>query len=132
MAELAAGGGQDVRRRFLAAFVRGRVIVPSPGLAASGLQMNAGPQPAGDVRINLVGMEGPDGSNGLVVFTSEQTLRSWRPVGCPYVEVAGAEAVNMALRSELGSIVVNPSGPARVHVARAELVALAEGANDSS
>lgn len=126
MAALAAGGGKDARRRFFTAFMRSRLIVPSPGLAASGLPMNAGPRPVGDVRINLVGIEAPDGGNGLVVFTSEQALRRWRPVGCPYVEVAGAEAVKMAMRPELGSIVVNPSGPARVHVARAELVALAE------
>ena len=129
MDELAAGGGKDVRRRFFAALVRSRLIVPSPGLAASGLQMNAGPQRADNAKINLVGVEAPDGTKGLIVFTTEQALQKWRPVGCPYVEVVGAQVVQMALRSGLKSVVVNANGPTRGLISQAELFALAEGSD---
>jgi hypothetical protein len=129
MEALAMGGGADVRRRFFAALLRSRLILPSPGLAATGLPMNTKVRPVEDVTINLIATEAPDGSQGLVAFTSELALRAWRPVGCPYVELVGSEVIRMALHSELKSIVINPRGPTGGYVSHAELLALAEGSD---
>jgi hypothetical protein len=132
IAALANGGGAEVRRRFFAAFAESRLIVPSPGLEAAGVPMNARVEPQRDVKINVVGSEAPDGSKGLVAFTSEKALLAWRPVGCPYVELRAPDIVSLALRSDLRSIIVNPAGPVGGYVSYAELTALAEGADPAA
>lgn len=129
IAAMANGGGTEQRKRFFAALRRSNLILPSPGLEAKGLPMNAVVQAQSEVAINLIATEAPDGSRALVAFTSEGALQAWRPVGCPYVEIQALQVVGMALRSNFGSIVINPRGPAGGYLSQAELLVLAEGGN---
>jgi hypothetical protein len=127
MRALAAGGGAADRRRFHEALLRAQLIIPSPGLQATGLPMNAAVRTDQEVNLNLIGVEAPDGGRAMLGFTSEAALLAWRPVGCPYLSMPVPEALAMALGAGFGSLVINPRGPAGGWIPEAELRALAEG-----
>jgi hypothetical protein len=127
MQTLAARDDAKTRRQFYEALLRANLIVPSPGLEATGLAMGAAVTLERAQRIHVMGTEAPDGSRGMIALTSEAALLAWRNAGCPYVEMAAREAFALALGSGFGSVVLNPRGPAGGFLRKGELAALAEG-----
>lgn len=87
MIMLARGGDRRNWKKFFERLVAGCLIVPSPGAEPIGHTDGA--------QIHLMVRDAPDGSSGLIVFTSEDALRAWRQVGCPYFDMPSLKAINL-------------------------------------
>jgi hypothetical protein len=110
-------GRQDLYRELL----KSRFILATPGMSARQTPLQPGS------KLDFVSTTGPQGRSAMLVFSSDDALRAWRPVGCAHIIAPARELFGMALRSGLDSVMVNPRGPAGGVIDRLALAALAEG-----
>src|SRR5260370_6452203 len=95
-------GRQDLYRELL----KSRLILPTPGISARQTPLQPGS------KIGFISRAGPQGKSAMLVFSSDEALRAWRPVGCDHIIAPAPELFGMALRSGLDSVMVNTRGPA--------------------
>lgn len=121
MIMLARGGDRRNWKKFFERLVAGCLIVPSPGAEPIGHTDGA--------QIHLMVRDAPDGSSGLIVFTSEDALRAWRQVGCPYFDMPSLKAIKLAVQAKQGSLLINPESPSGIFLRRRDLLMLLGNTN---
>jgi hypothetical protein len=121
MGALARNDTREGRQALYRELLKSRLILPTPGMSA-----RPTPLPPGSA-IRFVSTTGPQGGSAMLVFSSDEALRAWRPAGCDHIIAPARELFGMALRSGLDSVMVNPRGPAGGVIDRLALAALAEG-----
>ena len=125
---LALAERDPARRRsaVVHALARARVLVP----VVSHLEErddDADGGPAGEKRASaaMVTLAAPDGRGAIPVFSSMDTLRTWRPDARPIPMEAVRAALGSVTEAD-GLLVVDPAGPVTVQVPRPAVWALAQ------
>src|SRR5262245_11939629 len=106
MGALAQGDSLEKRRALYAALRTSRLMLATPG-ADEGAGPSDGTRP-----IRFIATQDADGTSMMLAFTSEAALLAWRPVGCTYTVLSARDVFGLALKAQMQTILINPSGPA--------------------
>jgi len=110
----------------VAALGSARVLVPVLAELEVAEETPAGHVVDKEASAGVVALEAPDGRRALPVFSSVDTMRTWRSDARP-VPVEAARAALSAVSEDWALLVVDPAGPFTVLVPRPAVWALARG-----
>lgn len=114
------------RSAVVHALARARVLVPVVAHLEES-EESADGAPAGDKSASaaMVTLATPDGRGAVPVFSSMDSLRTWRPDARP-IPVEAVRAALASVSDADGVLVVDPAGPVTVQVPRPAVWALAQ------
>ena len=123
LAAYAAGGS---RLAALQVLQRARLLVPVVAVLGDVEQDASGLARDKSSEMATVLLTGPGGRQGLLAFTSAQTMARWDPEARP-VPVAAPLAARAALQDGAEAVVVDVAGPVTYAIEGGSLASLAEG-----
>ena len=75
----------------------------------------------------IMAFENDAGASVLIAFTDEDAVLNWQPEPPPTIGMHAPDLLALGVNNPVSVLVINPAGPARTRVGRAELVAMAQG-----
>jgi hypothetical protein len=75
----------------------------------------------------IMAFENDAGESVLIAFTDEVAVLNWQPEAAPTIGMHAGDVLSLAANNPVSVLVINPAGPARTRIGRAELVAIAGG-----
>ncbi len=113
------------RRAFYQALLRSALILPVARDSVADLP--PGEQVLSqDTPMNLATFRSEDGEPVLIAFTDEEAVLAWKPEGMAYVALHGADLFPLLIEHPVAEMILNPGGPVRARLTRAEIAALAQ------
>ncbi|NBD36091.1 MAG: hypothetical protein GVY30_08835, partial [Chloroflexi bacterium] len=113
------------RRAFYQALLRSALILPVARDSVADLP--PGEQVLSqDTPMNLATFRSEDGEPVLIAFTDEEAVLAWKPEGLAYVALHGADLFPLLIQHPVAEMILNPGGPVRARLTRAEIAALAQ------
>ena len=75
----------------------------------------------------IMAFETDAGASVLIAFTDEDAVINWQAEHLPTIGMHARDLLSLAASHPISALVINPAGPARMRLGRAELASLAEG-----
>jgi hypothetical protein len=83
--------------------------------------------PSADGGLSVIGVQDATGRRGFAVFSDGQAMTAWKKEDAYAVGLEAAHVFALALKAGAELVLLNPAGPARAAVLRADFEALAQG-----
>ncbi len=116
---------EENRRAFYAALLTSALILPVARESVADLPPGE-QRLAQDTPVDLATFRSEDGEPVLIAFTDEAAVLAWKPEGLAYVAMHGADLFPLLTRQPITEMILNPGGPVRARLTRAEITALAQ------
>lgn len=116
---------EEHRRAFYQALLTSALILPVARESVADLP--PGEQVLSqDTPVNLATFRSEEGEPVLIAFTDEDAVLAWKPEGLAYVALHGADLFPLLTQQPITEMILNPGGPVRARLTRAEITALAQ------